>query len=218
MAYWTLQQITNIRPELTFLDEEITKIIKTVTDAYNTIQSSDLCQAPNSDLQYIRKIIEVLRCLLCAILHNETPCNTNDTTRQYWLETHHNITIIIREHTRDFQTNKIPIDFENIHQQIQKVFQACHQFLKTLLQAELQQIFYVRISLYRYHIKALQMHCTLYDTYFKFLENAKTQNTEQTRIEIMKRQIELYQSFKDEPHPLQTKTERPEHPDFTRFL
>ena len=210
--------IVNIRPELTLLDEKITDIIKVLTEAYNSLRDRKLKTATNANLDYAKKIIETLRSLHCAVLHNENVANQMQSTRAYWLESHHDVVITIRDNIHNLQNEQREFDFTNVHNHVLRVFEACQAFLQTLIEATLKQNYFARIALYRYHLKALTVFCTLYDHRLPFANHLRSQETEMMRISIMQRAIDLQKSFQNGPHPLHTLHERPEHDDFTKFM
>lgn len=209
--------IINIRPVITELDETVEKIIKQLFLAYNAIATTSLETAPKHELDQIKRIAQMLRDMHCAILHNESVANARCSAREYWIETHHSIFIRIRNHIADMD-EKFPLNFSTIHDSIRKLHELGTEYVQQTMKCQLKQQFFVRVALYRYHLKALSMYCVLHDCYLPFLQNGKTLETEQTRANIMRRIVDLTESFKDKPHPLQLKTETIPHDDFTKFL
>ena len=212
-----MDKVINIRPVITDLDETVDKVIKQLFSAYNTIATLPLETAPKHELDQLKRLVQTLRDMHCAILHNESVANARSSAREYWIESHHSIFIRIREHIADMD-EKVPLNFNGVHKAIEKLHDLCTEYVQQTMNCQLKQQFFVRVALYRYHLKALSMHCVLYDCFLPFLQNGKTMQSEQVRMKIMQRILELGESFKDKPHPLQLRTETLPHDDFTKFL
>lgn len=211
------ERLMNFKPFIVVLDEKVDKIVKQLYRCYNALASSAIETTPKHELLEIKKILQMLRDMHCAVLHNESTANALASARQYWVETHHDIFIRIRHHIADLD-EKFPLDFQVIHSSLIELNEMCRDFVKTITECELKQQFHVRIALYRYHLKALSMHCAIQDTFFPFLGNHKTLETEGVRVQIVRRYLSLFESFKDAPHPLQLRTEVFPHDDFTKHL
>lgn len=212
-----MDEIIDIRPVLTDLDETITKVIKQLFLAYNQIAKLPLETAPKHDLDQLKKLVQTLRDMHCAVSHNESVANARSSAREYWIESHHSIFIRIRDHIADMD-DKVPLEFNKVHKAIETLHDLCTEYVRQTIDCQLKQQFFVRVALYRYHLKALSMHCVLYDCFLPFLQNGKTIESEQTRMKIMQRILDLGESFKDKPHALQLRTETLPHADFTKFL